>query len=254
MAGIGQVCKQTGMSLMVVPPMRGSMVDATYAALVDGCIVTGLEADDDAVHALKKRDVPFVMIDTDAPEDIAAVNVNDYEGARLGLKYLLEAGHRHVAIASFQSYTGKVDEYSGTLKHRFDGVRTALKAHKLSLRSEGVHTWECACSVAGGIEILTRILEQTPRPTAVFALADVIAYGVIEAAKTHGLRVPEDLAVVGFDDLESSSLISPALTTVRQPSVEKGRRAAEILMTMLDGIKRCDHVVLPVELMVRESA
>jgi alanine racemase len=254
MAGIGQVCKQTGMSLMVVPPMRGSMVDATYAALVDGCIVTGLEADDDAVHALKKRDVPFVMIDTDAPEDIAAVNVNDYEGARLGLKYLLEAGHRRVAIASFQSYTGKMEEYSGTLRHRFDGVCTALKAHKLSLKSEGIHTWECACSVAGGIEILTRILEQTPRPTAVFALADVIAYGIIEAAKTRGLRVPEDLAVVGFDDLESSSLISPALTTVHQPSVEKGRRAAEILMTMLDGSKRCDHVVLPVELMVRESA
>ena len=95
--------------------------------------------------------------------------------------------------------------------------------------------------------ILERILEQTPRPTAVFALADVIAYGIIEAATAHGLRVPEDLAVVGFDDLEASSLIAPALTTVRQPIAEKGRKAAEILMTMLQGNKRCDHVVLPVD-------
>jgi DNA-binding LacI/PurR family transcriptional regulator len=254
MAGIGQVCKQTGMSLMVVPPMRGSVVDATYAALVDGCIVTGLAANDDAVGALKKRGVPFVMIDTDAPEDIAAVNIEDYEGARLGMKHLLDAGHRHIAIASFLSYTGKVEDYAGTLKHRFDGVRAALKTRKLSLYSEGIYTWECACSTAGGIEILANIMEQTPRPTAVLALADVIAYGVIEAAKVRGLRVPKDLAVVGFDDLEASSLIAPTLTTVRQPIVEKGRRAAEILMTMLQGNKRCDHVVLPVELMVRESA
>ena len=254
MAGIGQVCKQTGMSLMVVPPMRGSVVDATYAALVDGCIVTGLAADDEAVHALNKRGVPFVMIDTDAPVNIAAVNIDDCEGARVGMRHLLDAGHRHIAIASFLSDTGKVEDYAGTLKHRFDGVRAALKARKLSLSSEGIYVWECACSVAGGVEILARILAQTPRPTAVFALADVIAYGIIEAAKAHGLRVPEDLAVMGFDDLEASSLIAPALTTVRQPIVEKGRKAAEILMTMLQGNKRCDHVVLPVAMMVRESA
>ncbi|NJM41240.1 MAG: LacI family transcriptional regulator [Anaerolineae bacterium] len=254
MAGIGQVCKQVGMSLMLVPPMRGSMVDATYAALVDGCIVTGLGADDEAVKALQKRNVPFVMIDTDAPAEIASVNIADCEGAQLGMGHLLNGGHRHIAIATFQSYTGKLEEYAGTLRQRVDGVRAALKAHKLSLKSEGIYIWECTCNAAGGHEIVSHILAQTPRPTAVFALADVIAHGIIEAAKLRGLRVPEDLAVVGFDDLETSSLISPALTTVRQPIAEKGRRAAEILMTMLQGDPCYDHVVLPVKLVVRESA
>ena len=253
MAGIGQACKQAGMSLMLVPPMRGSVVDATYAALVDGCIVTGLSADDEAVHALKRRGVPFVMIDTDAPDEIASVSINDAEGARLAMRHLLDAGHSQIAIASFESYIGPVENYVGTLKHRFDGVRAALKARKLSLKSEGIYVWECACSLAGGAEIAKRILAQTPRPTAVFALADVIAYGIIETVKAHGLRVPEDLSVVGFDDLDTSRLIQPALTTVRQPITEKGRKAAEILMTLLQGNKRCDHVVLPVSLVVRQS-
>ena len=274
MSGIGQVCKHEGMSLMVVPPMRGSVVDATYAALIDGCIVSGLEPDDEAVHALNQRGVPFVMLDTDAPNGIAAVNIDDFEGARLAMQHLLDLGHRHIAIATVQTDTGRVEDYRGTMGHRFDGIRAALKARKLSLKSEGIVTWECTCNVAGGIEIMNRIMAQTPRPTAVFTLADVIAYGIIEAAKARGLRVPEDLSVIGFDDLDTSSLIQPTLTTIRQPSVEKGRSAAEMLITMLhrgadrhgdraadrngdrNGDReemRGEHVVLPVELVVRES-
>ena len=259
MRGVGQVCKQEGMSLMIVPPMRGSVVDATYAALIDGCIVSGLEPDDEAVHALKQRGVPFVMLDTDSPKGIAAVNIDDFEGARMAMQHLLDLGHRHIAIATFQSITGRVEDYTGTIGHRFDGIRAALKTRKLSLKSEGIYMWECSCNVKGGSEIMAHIMEQTPRPTAVLALADVIAYGIIEDTKARGLRVPEDLSVIGFDDLDTSSLIQPALTTVRQPIVEKGRKAAELLMAMLHrGGDRGEehhpeHVVLPVELMVRES-
>ena len=252
--GIGQICDTEGMSLMVIPPMRGSLLDATYAALIDGCIVTGLESDDEVVRALRQRNLPFVMIDADAPEHIACVNINDFEGARLSMQHILRLGHRDIAIVSFESFSGKVEQYTGTLKHRFEGYRTALKEAGLSLSSRGIHCLECRCSLAGGVEVFNRLMQLVPRPTAVLALSDAIAFGIIEAAQQHGLNVPGQLSVVGFDDLESSKMIRPPLTTVRQPIKDKGQRAAELLMDSVRGrFGLSRHIVLPVELVLRKS-
>jgi alanine racemase len=254
--GIGQVCNSEGMSLMVIPPMRGSLLEATYAALIDGCIVTGLEPDDEVVRALRQRSLPFVMIDADAPEPVACVNINDYEGAYLSLQHILRLGHRNIAIVSFESFSGKVEQYTGTLKHRFDGYRAALREAGLSLHSRGIHCLECRCSVAGGVEVFNRLMQLAPRPTAVLALGDAIAFGVMEAAQQHGLNVPGQLSVVGFDDLEASRLVRPALTTIRQPIKDKGRRAAELMMDEVRGrfgLSQSRHPVLPVELIVRKS-
>jgi alanine racemase len=256
MSGIGEVCNAEGMSLMLVPPMRGSLVEATYAALVDGCIVTGLEADDKPVRALIQRQIPFVMMDADAPREIASVRIDDCAGAYVSMKHALEKGHRQIAIVSFASFTGRVEEYAGTLKHRFDGYRKALKEYGLTLNSPGVHVLECACNVEGGKDAFARVRQLHPSPTVVVALSDVIAFGVIEAAHIAGLSIPQDLAVIGFDDVEASHLLRPALTTVRQPAREKGRRAAELFIGMLrtDEPLEPQHVMLPVELIVRESA
>lgn len=252
--GIGHVCNIEGMSLMVIPPMRGSLLDATYAALIDGCIVTGLEPDDEVVRILRQRNLPFVMVDSDAPEHVACVTVNDYEGARLSMQHLLKLGHRDIAIVSFESFSGKVEQYTGTLRHRFDGYRAALKEAGLSLRSRGIHCLETKCSLAGGIEVYNRLMQLAPRPTALLALGDAIAYGIIEAAQLHGMNVPGQLSVVGFDDLDASRMMRPALTTVRQPIKEKGQRAAELLMDSVHGhFDQSSHIVLPVEFVVRKS-
>ncbi|MCL5994709.1 MAG: LacI family transcriptional regulator [Chloroflexi bacterium] len=253
-SGIGRVCNMEGMSLMVVPPMRGSLLEATYAALIDGCIVTGLEPDDEVVRALRQRHLPFVMIDADAPDHVACVNIDDHEGARSSMQHLLRLGHRDIAIVSFESFSGQVEQYTGTLKHRFDGYRAALKEVGLALHSRGIFCLECKCSVAGGIEVFNRLMQLVPRPTAVLALSDAIAFGIVHAAQQHGINVPGQLSVVGFDDLETSKLTRPSLTTVHQPIAEKGQRAAELLM---DAVRQRfslpRHIVLPVELMVRKS-
>jgi alanine racemase len=256
MSGIGEVCNAEGMSLMVVPPMRGSLVEATYAALVDGCIVTGLEVDDKAVRALRLRQIPFVMMDADAPADIASVRIDDREGAYLSMRHALDLGHRNIAIVSFASFTGRVEDYVGTLKHRFEGYRQALRESGLNLNSPHVHVLECACNVAGGKDAFGRLMRIHPRPTVVVALSDVIAFGVIEAAHAAGLCIPDDLAVIGFDDVEASHLLRPALTTVRQPVREKGKRAAELFAAMLRALEPVEpqHVVFPVELVARESS
>jgi alanine racemase len=256
MSGIGEVCNAEGMSLMVVPPMRGSLVEATYAALVDGCIVTGLEVDDKAVRALRLRQIPFVMMDADAPADIASVRIDDREGAYLSMRHALDLGHRNIAIVSFASFTGRVEDYVGTLKHRFEGYRQALRESGLSLNNQNVHVLECACNVAGGKDAFGRLMHIHPRPTVAVALSDVIAFGVIEAAHATGLCIPDDLAVIGFDDVEASHLLRPALTTVRQPVREKGKRAAEMFVEMLraESPLKAEHLELPVELVVRDSS
>ena len=256
MSGIGEVCDVEGMSLMVVPPMRGSLVEATYAALVDGCIVTGLQPDDKAVRALRQRQIPFVMIDVDAPADIASVRVDDCSGAYMAMKHMLEHGHRHIVIASFTALGGGVEDYTGTLKHRFDGYRKALHEHGLSLNSNGVHMIECACSVEGGKDAFAKLKMFVPKPTAVVALSDVIAFGLIEAAHAAGWHVPDDMSVVGFDDVEASRLLHPSLTTIHQPIREKGKRAAEMFIGMLRGgvPAEPEHVMLPVELVARDSS
>lgn len=255
--GIGEVCKQEGFSLMIVPPMRGSLLDATYGALVDGCIVNGLSADDPVVRALIQRRIPFVMIDTDAPAHIASVNVKDFDGAKLAMQHVLQHGHRNIAIVSFNSLTRKVKDYTGTMRKRIDGYSAALGEHNLTLDSPGIHVMESECSEAGGRDAFDRMMKLEPRPTAVLALSDIIAWGVIEAARENKMHVPNDLAVVGFDDLLASRLISPALTTVRQPTIEKGKRAAQLFIQIL----RCEtptteaeKVLLPVELIVRASS
>lgn len=256
LSGIGEVCDAEGMSLLIVSPMRGSLVDATHAALVDGCIVTGLEADDKAVRALRLRRIPFVMLDADAPDDIASVQIDDRQGGYLAMRHVLELGHRHIAIASFPSCSSQVEDYVGTLRHRFAGYRSALEEVGLSLTSPGIHILECTCSVDGGKDAFRRLMQFDPRPSAVVALSDVIAFGVIEAAHSHGLRVPGDLSVVGFDDLETSHLLRPSLTTVRQPTRDKGRCAAEMFVSMLRSelSDPPSHVSLPVTLVVRESS
>ncbi|MCS6774301.1 MAG: LacI family DNA-binding transcriptional regulator [Anaerolineae bacterium] len=256
LSGIGEVCNEAGMSLLLVPPMRGSLVEATYTALVDGCIVTGLEPDDKAVRALRLRQIPFVMIDVDAPEDISSVSVDDTGGAYSAMRHVLEQGHRRVAIVSFSSFTGRIEDYTGTLKRRFAGYLRALAEFGLSLDSPGVTVLESPCNIRGGAEALERLLHHRPRPTAVVALSDVLAFGIVDAALSHGLRVPDEIAVVGFDDLEISRLLRPALTTVRQPTREKGRRAAELFVEMMnaEAPPPARHIVLPVSLVVRESS
>ncbi|MBX7214127.1 MAG: LacI family transcriptional regulator [Thermoflexales bacterium] len=254
LSGIGSVCKREGLSLMIVPPRRGSLVDATYAALVDGCIVTGLDADDDAVKALRQRNIPFVMMDTDAPDGVACVNIEDAAGARLAMRHLLELGHRAITVVAFESYFGVPEKYTGTLKHRFDGVRAALVEHGLSPRDPRITTFEAPCSAEGGAQALERVLALRPVPTAVLTLSDAIAHGMIEAAISRGLQVPRDLSVIGYDGVEVWGRTSPTLTTVRQPAREKGRLATDMLMTLLRGETLArPRVSLPIELIVGQS-
>jgi len=252
--GIGYVCGQVGLTLMLVPPLWGSMLKAIPHATVDGFVVVGLEVDRGEIQLMRRRDVPFVMVDSEAPEDVSSVNVDDRSGAQAVMQHVLSKGHRQIALVCIESgKAGHVEEYTGTLAARLAGYRAALADQGLSLDDPGIQLVEAPTSWEGGQAAFEQIWAAKQRPTAIVAMSDIIAIGVMDAAKTHRLHLPRDLSVVGFDDLPDARHMRPGLTTVRQPVEEKGRLASEMLVAALQKEDGINHHLLPTELVVRQS-
>lgn len=248
--GIGRVCDEHALNLMMLAPVGGSMREAVDRAVVDGLVVIGLEADDPLVELLKKRGVPFVMLDTVA-EGLPCVSVDDYNGARVAMEHVLNLGHRQVGLVAFESSRqGRWQEYTGTLKRRMDGYLSALAA--AGLPTADVPFCEVENSTEGGEQALQTLLSEAPGITAVLAMSDVIALGILRAADGMGMAVPERLSLVGYDDVPEAEHARPPLTTVHQPIVEKGEAAAEALVSMLTG-QQPGSTALPTHLVVRAS-
>lgn len=254
MRGIGRVCDEQGLSLMLIPPVQGSMLKAVDHAAVDGFVVMGLEPQDPVVGILCQRHVPFVMVDSEAPEGVPCINIEDFQGARAAMMHAIAHGHRRIAIVAFESgKEGRWPEYMGTLRWRLAGYLEALASVGLSLDNPEVQILECENSLEGGAEAFRRLWQAPLRPTAILAMSDIIALGVMDAAHEQGLEVPDDLSVVGFDDIPEAQRANPPLTTVRQPMVGKGEQAAQLLVNSLRGKPGPERSTLPTQLIVRGS-
>lgn len=252
--GMGKICGRAGLTLMLVPPLWGSMMKAIPHATVDGFVVVGLEVDRGEILLMRQRDMPFVMVDSEAPADVPSVNVDDRSGARAVMRHVLSKGHRRIAIVCIESgKAGQIEEYTGTLAARLAGYREALAERGLSIDDPEITVVEAPTSWEGGQVAFNRLWASDSRPTAIVAMSDIIAIGVMEAAGAYKLHLPRDLSVVGFDDLPDARYIRPGLTTVRQPVEEKGQLAAEVLVSALEKSGEVKHHVLPTELVIRHS-
>src|SRR5690606_38503427 len=200
-----------------------------------------------------QRGLPFGMVDADPTPGIACVNIDAEAGAYAAMTYALRRGHRQIAIFGIRSgHHGDYHKYAGTLQRRIAGYARALADYGLSLSDSNVRLFECECDAEGGREGLQALWQSRWQPTAIVAMADVIAIGVMQAASALGLRIPDDLSVIGYDDIEASSLTCPTLTTVHQPTLEKGHVAARLLLQRIEvAALQAEHVVLPVELVER---
>jgi alanine racemase len=252
--GVGTVCGRDGKTLMLVPPLWGSMIKAIPHATVDGFIVVGLEVDRGEVQLLRRRHVPFVMVDSDAPADVPSINVDDRSGARAVMAHVLARGHRRIAILCLEAGKARqIEEYTGTLAARLVGYRDALAEHGIALDDPGIQLVQATSSWEGGYAAFEQVWSVACPPTAVVAMSDIMAIGVMDAARAHMLYLPQQLSVVGFDDLFDAQRMRPALTTVRQPVEEKGRLAADTLLAALNDPGGPAHYLLPTELVVRQS-
>ena len=254
--GVGQVCQQEGYTLLLVPPLRNSMLKAIPYAAVDGFIVTGLERDRGEVAELERRKIPYVLVDSEDSPSLPSVTVDDLRGAQTMMSHLLELGHRRITILAFEGGPDRTPgTYRGPLRQRMLGIDAALAKENLSLTSDGMTVIEVRCTRAEGHKAGLDLLSQTwnSRPTAVFALSDVIAAGVLDAAHELGIDVPGEVSVAGYDDQPDAVSLRPSLTTVRQPIEAKGRVAADFLVSAIHGNEKHTQQKLQTTLIVRKS-
>ncbi|HEV2413764.1 MAG TPA: LacI family DNA-binding transcriptional regulator [Candidatus Dormibacteraeota bacterium] len=246
--GLGEQCDEHDLTLLLVPPLDGSLEHAIRNASVDGFISLGLSPEDTAVRALDLIGVPNVMVDSDASADHPAVNIDDEGGAELAARHLLSLGHRHIAILMLPPVRAQIDPSPSAMR-RLAGYRKAIRA----AGAPDPTTVLAGISVAAGSRAFESLPKGERRPTAVLAMSDMAAIGVMSAAESAGLRVPTDLSVVGFDDIPASEWTSPPLTTVRQPIVEKGKLAARLLIERMNGKAVESPRPLRTTLVVRKS-
>jgi len=252
--GIGQVCHREGMTLMLVPPLRGSMLSAIPYAAVDGFIVSGLQLDRGEVAELRRRQVPFVLVDSDAADDVPSVEITDREAMREVVSHMLELGHRQLAILSFEAGPEHFEHgYSGPLRRRLQGAADALSRYDLQFRSRSVGLYEVPCTRAAGYQAVGDIFSTQPDVTAIVCLSDVLAIGALDALRDRGIDVPGQLSVTGYDDQPEASWTRPALTTVRQPIEAKGRVAGDFLIAAIQGEDQHPQQVLHTALIMRGS-
>jgi DNA-binding LacI/PurR family transcriptional regulator len=201
----------------------------------------------------------MVLVDGDAFPEHGSVESNDEVGARAAARHLLALGHREFVVIGIEppNMPGLLEYSAGPTEtvasRRLAGYRQGLALGGLALGDERIVVG--ASSFDGGVAAFRRIWEDELRPTAVLAMSDVMAIGVMWAAREVGLRVPDDLSVVGFDDLDVAPHSNPPLTTVRQPIRQKGEESARLLLRMIASpdLERPEHRMLETRLIIRGS-
>ncbi len=197
---------------------------------------------------LRARSIPFVIIDPagDPDPDVPSVGSANWNGGLVATRHLIDLGHRRIGII-----TGPDDMLCSLA--RLDGFRSAMNMAGLEVRPDLVHFGDF--HVQGGYEAATTMLALPPgeRPTALFAGSDLQALGVLEAARVEGLRVPHDLSVVGYDDVQVARWSSPALTTVHQPLRQMAEEATQMLLRLRADRPASTRLELATSLIVRKS-
>jgi alanine racemase len=252
MKGIVKVCDKYALGVLTVSPYENSVLKASQRAPVDGFIVLGLDEVHWEIEPLRRRRIPFVIVDGESIST-SEVNIDDEQGAHLSANFLLERGHTNIMIMTFEKpvpYHADNVLY-GVGGRRIRGIQRAFAEHDLPFSFD--LTVQSATSVEGGYQSFLAAWQAGFHPSAVIALSDAMAIGAMKASMELGLRIPEDLEVIGFDDIEMASTCNPPLTTVHQPIEEKGRIAAQLLVDALQGKTIVERVLLQSSLVIRGS-
>jgi alanine racemase len=258
-AGVASQTDQAGYGLLFVSPLHGSLVRAVGRAMVDGFVAVGLSEDHPEVEQIRHAGLPMVLVDGAALPEHASVDSNDEMGARSAARHLLGLGHRDFIVIGVEpsNMPGLVEYSTGPTEsvasRRLTGYRRGLELGGVRLRDDRVVVGPA--SFDGGVAAFHRIWEDGLRPTAVLAMSDVMAIGVIWAAHELGLRVPADLSIIGFDDLDVAPHSNPPLTTVHQPIRQKGEESVRLLLRMIASpdAARPEHTTLATRLIIRGS-
>jgi DNA-binding LacI/PurR family transcriptional regulator len=238
--GIADACDERRLGLLIVPGGRDAQDTRSISDVaVDGFIAYSLPRGAAVLDAAIRRGMPLVVIDQPRMPGVTTVSVDDRGGAREAARHLVGLGHRRIAIVALpfhpDGYTGPATE-ARVQEARFENAVARLEGYRDAFADAGIDpadvpVFECTHSDEDlGLEAGRHLLGGPDRPTAVLAMSDRLAIGVLAAAREARIDVPRDLSVVGFNDTEAAARTRPALTTVRQPLRLKGYAAARLIL------------------------
>jgi DNA-binding LacI/PurR family transcriptional regulator len=272
LAGITTVAEAAGAGLLLLPGSSDHQrrTVAVTGAVIDGLIASSVSDDDALLHTVIIRRLPLVVIDQPSPDRLAElgaatapwVGIDDQAAAATAAAHLLQLGHRRLGVVSFGLSRGRSAGFAdqdaqaaatyAVTRRRLAGYRAAVERHGIDWPA--VPVWAGTDSTADqGDAGATAVLARTPRPTALLCLSDRLAEGALRAAARLGLLIPDDLSIVAFDDAVPLAA-TLNLTTVRQPSRDKGQYAAQALLDLLAGHQVPPDQLLPTELVIRRSS
>lgn len=250
--GVEDVASEAGYSVIFCNTDESPEKERKYLAIlfqqqVAGVLLVPARSSADPVRFIQERGTAVVVLDRRVPGvAVSVVRCDSTAGARQLVALLLELGHRRIAILNGPPGVSTADD-------RLAGYLQAMQeagADTAGLVYSGTFTHDSGYEMAG------RTIAVSPRPTALFAANNFIATGVLRAVRDRGLRVPEDIAIVCFDELPANLVSHPFFTTIAQPAYALGQQAAKLLIEQLDGdaATHVQDIILPAELIVRESS
>lgn len=249
-SGAEDVAFQSGFRLVLCNSKNDAKRESIYLEELTSFQPAGLivipSADTDIVDSLKKQRSPMVFADR-CPDNWSGdfVSTDNYAGGVAAGEHIFDMGHRRIAMLGPQNVSAA--------RERFSGFRHALQARGVKISSENI--MDCSFDAESGVTATLRLLRSTKdRPTAIFAANDLIASGVLAALHKAGFKCPDDISVIGFDDLDHARLSTPGLTTIRQPGYQLGAKACQLLIDRTQGVKGpVQRMLLEAELVVRDS-
>ena len=250
--GVEDAASQAGFSVILCNTDESDAKQDQYASLllekqVDGFLLVPATRDVSTVSLVQERGVPIVVLDRRMPIPVDTVRGDSEGGAHELITHLLRFGHRRIALLG-----GSVNV--STAREREAGYRRALEEAGIPVDESLI--LNRAFTQQAGYAMTQAVLKMESRPTALFAVNNFIAIGAVRALRDAKLRLPEDVALVSFDDLPIALVVEPFLTVAAQPAYEMGRLATELLMARILGDVTGDHqeIVLPAELIIRRSS
>jgi len=247
--GIDAELNKLDYDLLLYTTHRDNGKEASYAVkltkgLADGLLLIVPLLDNTYTEALQAQSFPYVLVDQGAPNSFI-VDCTNWQGAYDATQYLIQLGHKRIGFI-----TGLMALISA--QDRLDGYRTALLDNGIKFDPDLVQVGNYTRS--GAEQPTNQLLDLPAPPTAIFAANDLAAFGTIEAVRARGLRIPEDISIMGFDDIPQCLLTYPQLTTIHQPLEQMGHMAARMLVEQIENPELPPrHITLATKLVIRNS-
>jgi LacI family transcriptional regulator len=251
LAGIHERLSAVGYDLMLVSTTTAEQRLVSYLDLCterrfEGVIVMGIRLDDPYVHEVVEAPLPSVVIDLPLiSKHCAYVMTDNVNGARFAVRHLMERGHRKIGFVNGH-------QQAAVSQERRRGYEEACRIHGIPFAEDWIY--DADFTLQGGMHGLQELKARHKDMTAIFFASDLMAIGALQYCRTQGIQVPQDVAIIGFDNIDLTQFVTPTMSTIGQPRYEMGTTAVELLLGMLDENRLPEGRMLSPELIVRETS